>query len=165
MQFKEFFRKNKKIIVPAGIALLGILLIVSAIFGFKYFNNDKKGEKTSKSVTPTTTPKEEVAKPPASENTPQEEKKVENTTPVKEKDTSYMPTSYSSSSSLADTLSVVNEDLIRCAITEELGQLNPLNHLNLMDEIQQLKKDVFNLLKTPFFYETKKRKKIYIYRV
>ncbi|MEC4559297.1 MAG: hypothetical protein U9532_04010 ['Conium maculatum' witches'-broom phytoplasma] len=75
MQFKEFFRKNKKIIVPAGIALLGILLIVSAIFSFKYFNDYKKGEKTSTSVTPTTTPKEEVAKPPASENTPQEEKK------------------------------------------------------------------------------------------
>ncbi len=74
MQFKEFFRKNKKIIVPAGIALLGILLIVSAILGFKYFNDDKKDENTSTSVTPNKTTPE---KPQENEKSKEEESKKE----------------------------------------------------------------------------------------
>ncbi|NWN45487.1 hypothetical protein HR065_00105, partial [Candidatus Phytoplasma pruni] len=66
-------RKHKKIITLVGIALLGILLIVSVVFGIKHWSKDKKDENPSTSVTPntTTTPEktQENEKPKEGNNT------------------------------------------------------------------------------------------------
>ncbi|NWN45645.1 hypothetical protein [Candidatus Phytoplasma pruni] len=73
MNYKEFFRKNKKIITIVGIGLLAILLIVSVVFAVKYFSKDKKDENaTSASVTPNTT-----ITPEKTQEEPKKEEKVD----------------------------------------------------------------------------------------
>ncbi|XXP77231.1 MAG: hypothetical protein AB3N34_02730 [Lettuce witches'-broom phytoplasma] len=49
MNYKELIQKHKKIITLVGIGLLAILLIVSVIFGIKYFSKDNKDESFSTS--------------------------------------------------------------------------------------------------------------------
>ncbi|WP_187322787.1 hypothetical protein [Italian clover phyllody phytoplasma] len=56
MNYKEFIRKNKKIITLVVIGLLGILLIMGVIFGIKILN-DNKDERLSTSVSSNATSK------------------------------------------------------------------------------------------------------------
>ncbi|MDW3617692.1 MAG: ABC transporter substrate-binding protein [Candidatus Phytoplasma pruni] len=55
MNYKEFIRKHKKIIMRVAIGLLGILLIVGVFFGIKSLN-DNKDESSSTSVSSNVTP-------------------------------------------------------------------------------------------------------------